>query len=100
MAVSKLSYYFVAQVSNTGNVREYPWCRVIICTEEYTSKTCGCCGHIHRKLGGSKVFRCPSCTAELDRDINGARNILLRYLTVTSKEPVYASARTYPLGPS
>ena len=81
-------------------VREYPWCRVIICTEEYTSKTCGCCGHIHRKLGGSKVFRCPSCTAELDRDINGARNILLRYLTVTSKEPVYAGAGTYPLGPS
>jgi len=81
-------------------VREYPWCRVIICTEEYTSKTCGCCGHVHRKLGGSKVFRCPSCTAELDRDINGARNILLRYLTVTSKEPVYAGAGTYPLGSS
>ncbi|RHZ70779.1 hypothetical protein Glove_267g56 [Diversispora epigaea] len=70
-------------------LREYPWCRVIICTEEYTSKTCGYCGHIHRKLGGSKVFRCPSCTAELDRDINGARNILLHYLTVTSKEPEY-----------
>src|SRR5205823_1844089 len=46
------------------------------------------------------LFCCPSCTAELDRDINGARNILLRYLTVTSKEPVYAGAGTYPLGPS
>ena len=81
-------------------VREYPWCRVIICTEEYTSKTCGCCGHIHRKLGGSKVFRCPSCAAELDRDINGARNILLRYLTLLhsnqNQEPVYADAGTYP----
>ncbi|CAG8818620.1 14370_t:CDS:2, partial [Gigaspora rosea] len=27
--------------------------------EEYTSKTCGFCGYIHHKLGGSKVFRCP-----------------------------------------
>ena len=41
------------------------------------------------------MFRCPSCTAELDRDIDGARNILLRYLTVTSKEPVYAGAGTF-----
>ena len=31
--------------------------------------------------GGSKVFCCPECKTELDRDINGARNILLRYLT-------------------
>jgi putative transposase len=63
-------------------VREHPWCQVIICTEEYTSKTCGHCGHIHQKLGGSKVFCCPNCKSELDRDINGARNILLRYLTL------------------
>ncbi|RHZ77360.1 hypothetical protein Glove_180g15 [Diversispora epigaea] len=41
--------------------------------KEYTSKTCGCFGHIHQKLGGSKVFRCPSCPVELDRDINDAR---------------------------
>jgi putative transposase len=85
-------------------IREYPWCQVIVCTEEYTSKTCGSCGHIHRKLGGSKVFRCPSCAAELDRDINGARNILLRYLTLLhskqNQEPVYAGAGTYPLGSS
>ena len=81
-------------------VHEYPWCQVIICTEEYTSKICGCCGHIHRKLDGFKVFHCPSCTVELDQDINGAHNILLCYLTITSKEPVYAGAGTYPLGPS
>ena len=35
--------------------REYPWCRVVICTEEYTSKTCGFCGYIHKKLGGLAV---------------------------------------------
>jgi transposase len=44
------------------------------------------------------VFRCPSCVADIDRDINGARNILLRYLTVNQKEPAFASVRAYPLG--
>ncbi|CAG8820724.1 12399_t:CDS:1, partial [Gigaspora margarita] len=48
---------------------------------EYTSKTCGFCGYVYRKLGGSKIFHCPECKTELDRDINGARNILLRYFT-------------------
>src|SRR6185312_2900483 len=43
--------------------REHSWCRVVICTEEYTSKTCGFCSssYIHKKLGGSKVFCCPQC---------------------------------------
>src|SRR5205085_7549903 len=54
--------------------REYPWSQVVICTEEYTSKTCGFCGYIHRKLGGSKEFCCPQCKINIDRDINGARN--------------------------
>jgi len=66
--------------------REYPWCQVVMCTEEYTSKTCGKCGYIHKKLGGSKEFCCPQCKINLDRDVNGARNILLKYLTKKEKE--------------
>lgn len=62
--------------------REFPWCTPIICDEHYTSKTCGRCGHINNKLGGSKTFICPKCDFTLDRDINGARNILIRYLTL------------------
>jgi putative transposase len=61
--------------------REYPWCRVVLCNESYTSKTCTNCGELHHSLGGSKVFSCPSCGFVIDRDINGARNILLRYLS-------------------
>lgn len=61
--------------------QEFPWCQVIIVTEEYTSKTCTRCGHDHKRLGDSKVFKCPTCGLEIDRDINGARNILLKYLT-------------------
>lgn len=51
---------------------------VIFVNEAYTSKTCTKCGHIHEKLGGSKVFKCPACGTTISRDINGARNIMLR----------------------
>ncbi|WP_307731330.1 zinc ribbon domain-containing protein [Microseira wollei] len=49
-----------------------------------TSKTCGSCGYIHHKLGGAKVFKCPRCGVRIPRDVNGARNILLRALQATA----------------
>ncbi|MGE5659502.1 MAG: zinc ribbon domain-containing protein, partial [Actinomycetota bacterium] len=57
---------------------------VVRCNESYTSKTCTNCGHIHNKLGGSKVFNCSNCGVQLKRDVNGARNILLRALQATA----------------
>jgi len=64
-----------------SKVREYQQCKVKIVTEEYTSKTCGNCGIIKQNLGGNKIFRCSSCKYESDRDFNGARNILIKYLS-------------------
>jgi putative transposase len=49
-----------------------------IVTEEYTSKTCTNCGWINNKLGGSKTFKCEECNLVIDRDVNGARNIMLK----------------------
>ena len=57
---------------------------VITGNEAYTSKTCTKCGHIHRKLDGSKVFKCPSCGHILPRDMNGALGFLLRALRETA----------------
>lgn len=54
---------------------------IIVQNEAYTSKTCGACGHIHSKLGTSKIFKCPNCSYKADRDIHGARNILLKSLS-------------------
>ncbi len=34
-------------------------CEVIICSEAYTSKTCGNCGFLHSKLGGNREYECP-----------------------------------------
>jgi putative transposase len=57
---------------------------VVLCNESYTSKTCSNCGHIHHKLGGSKIFKCPHCGVRISRDVNGARNIMLRALQATA----------------
>jgi len=76
-------YRFQTRLVN--KTREYPWCRVIIVSEAYTSKTCGRCGKIHDNLRGNKVFKCPRCNLTCDRDKHAARNILLRYLTNTSE---------------
>ncbi|ARA71928.1 ISSoc2, transposase [Kaumoebavirus] len=52
---------------------------VIVVDEAYTSKTCGGCGKINENLGGAKRFNC-SCGINCDRDLNGARNIMIKGL--------------------
>lgn len=66
------------------NKAELSGCQVIDVTEEFTSKTCTKCGHIHTKLGGSKVFRCPVCDHIIPRDWNGALGIMLKALSGTT----------------
>ena len=42
---------------------------VIDCHEEYTSKTCSCCGRLNHTLGASKSFTCPFCHFVVDSGI-------------------------------
>lgn len=53
---------------------------VLDVTEEFTSKTCTKCGHVHVKLGSSRKFKCPKCGHKLKRDWNGALGIFLKAL--------------------
>jgi putative transposase len=76
--------------------REYPWCKVFIVDEAYTSKTCTRCGSLHMKLGASKTFDCPCCSYTIDRDANGARNSLLKFLT---EDPRAGATRCWGLAP-
>lgn len=46
--------------------------------EHYTSKTCGVCGNI-KEIGTNSEYKCKKCKCHLDRDLNGARNILIKH---------------------
>lgn len=76
--------------------QEYPWCKVVVCDEAYTSKTCGQCGALNHHLGSNKMFHCPRCRATIDRDVNGARNILLKNSSLFG----FAATETLGLTPS
>lgn len=52
-------------------------CKLILVTEEYTSKTCTKCGTLN-DVGSLEVFNCNKCKLTIDRDYNGARNIYLK----------------------
>jgi transposase len=54
--------------------------------EPYTAISCGRCGYLTR-IGTAKTFRCSrsSCDFITDRDFNGARNVLFRYLSLYCK---------------
>lgn len=54
-------------------------CVCIIVTEEYTSQLCTKCGNLD-KTYVNRVKKCKHCGHEIHRDVNGARNILLKNL--------------------
>lgn len=52
-----------------------------VATEEsYTSRVCSSCGLEKKNLGGNKYLNCNGCHIRIDRDYNGAKNILLKVL--------------------
>ena len=86
--VSKKTKSMAARVSHCRFVdclinksKQYTNCNVFVVDEAYTSKTCSRCGHMHYKLGPSKVFVCPKCNVTLGRDENAVYNILMKALS-------------------
>ena len=70
-------FQFKQRLRNSFQLERYN--DVEIVSEEYTSKTCGRCGII-TSIGSSVQFNCNRCNLHLHRDVNGARNILLKRL--------------------
>lgn len=48
--------------------------------ESYTTQTCGKCGDMHKVLLNERTYACKKCDFKTGRDINGARNILIKTL--------------------
>lgn len=67
------SHYSFRQLLN-NKAELYNEVHVLECIEPYT---CGQCGELNYK-----VFKCKHCGYIADRDVNGVRNILLRYLSL------------------
>jgi len=50
-----------------------------------SSKTCSHCGHVHKQLNLSdRVFKCPACSFEINRDLQAAQNLLAYGLSVVA----------------
>jgi len=81
--LNMLSHYrFRQHLINKSN--EYG-CKIYIVTEEYTSKTCTKCGHIS-EIYKNRIKDCEKCKYKINRDINGARNILLKNIKKGGRE--------------
>jgi putative transposase len=55
--------------------------KMFLVDEVYTSKTCCRCGEIKRDLGSNEIYCCQKCDNRMDRDVNGATNILIKTIT-------------------
>ena len=58
-------------------------CRVVktnyrLMNEYYTSKTCSNCGYYKVGLKGEENYECKKCKINIDRDVNGCRNIYFK----------------------
>jgi putative transposase len=84
-------------------VREYPGVTKL-CTEEYTSKTCGACGQLNDGLGGSKRFRCPNALCPLNNltpvDADAARTLRAAQRTQKRRPTQGARKQTPPKEPA
>ena len=69
-------YVFKNRIQTSMNLDRFS--NVNIVSEEYTSKTCSNCGIMNTP--GTDIYKCSNCNLVIDRDMNGARNILLKHL--------------------
>jgi len=60
-------------------------CRMVFVEPKNTTKMCSACGRMVAKELQERMHNCPSCGLEMDRDINAARNILIRATVGTTE---------------
>lgn len=51
--------------------------QVFVINEAYTTQTCSFCGNMY-KPGCSEIYKCSSCKRNIGRDVNAAKNILMK----------------------
>ena len=51
--------------------------KVFLVNEAYTTQTCSFCGNKY-KPGVSRIYKCSNCKRNIGRDVNAAKNILMK----------------------
>lgn len=74
--VLNMSSHYKFKLHLLNKCKEYG-SELIEVTEEYTSKTCTNCGIQSNTYSKERIKKC-KCNCEIDRDINGARNIMIK----------------------
>ncbi|MGL5934382.1 MAG: zinc ribbon domain-containing protein [Cetobacterium sp.] len=69
-------YKFKQRLEHKCQLLKY--CNVTIVNEAYTSQTCGFCGVLNKTK--NEVIICNNCNKSYDRDVNGSRNIYIKYV--------------------
>ena len=54
--------------------------KCIFVPEHYTTQGCSQCGALNKEIGSSKIFYCKKCGSVFGRDVNSAKNILMKGL--------------------
>lgn len=70
-------------------------CEVKVVTEEYTSMTCSKCGHLS-SVYENRIKKCENCDKLIDRDLNGAINILHKNISVFKHKAIKPKATCVP----
>ena len=70
---------FLQKIKHT--IGKYSNKLLFLVEEDYTSKICTNCGRIKEDLNGSEIYKCSHCKHKINRDLNGARNIYIKFLT-------------------
>jgi len=65
----------IAKITYKAKLHGVP---VVFVSPRGTSKTCSNCGCYVKNFKDERVFKCPKCGFQLDRDLNAARNIAKR----------------------
>ncbi len=71
--------HYTFQQHLLNKAKEYG-CSCITVTEEFTSQLCTKCGNLDKTFVG-RIKKCKHCSNEIHRDVNGARNILLKNIS-------------------
>ena len=68
------------KIFKTRYIRDVIQNKYVFCINEaYTTQTCSICGKLNKPYA-SEIYNCSNCNINISRDVNAAKNILMKGL--------------------